>query len=191
MRLIKKHTKEELIIKQCKKNDPKAQRALFDTHAPKMLAVCSRYTKTLEEAEEVLSNGFIKVLTRIKQYNGEGSFEGWIRRIMVNESLNYIRGKQALFVEIDENKLSKQDFFVEEENFAEEELLKMIAQLPEGYRAVFNLYAIEGYNHKEIAEKLGVTESTSKTQLRRARLHLQGAIEEQEKKTLKSEASSR
>lgn len=191
MKLIKKHSKEELLIKQCKKNNPKAQRELFDAHAPKMLAVCSRYTKTLEEAEEVLSNGFIKVLTKIKQYNGEGSFEGWVRRIMVNESLNYIRGKQTLYVEIDEDKLSKEDFLIEEENFAEEELLKMIAQLPEGYRAVFNLYAIEGYNHKEVAEKLGVTESTSKTQLRRARLYLQNAIEQQEKKNLKSEASGR
>ena len=145
-----------------------------------MLLVCRRYTKSLEDAEEVLANGFIKIFKQMDQYQGKGPFEAWMRRIMVNESINFIRYQKNLFVEWTDQVASTHN----EENLGDDgvqELLHLIDELPMGYRTVFNLYAIEGYPHKEIAEMLGISESTSKSQLNRARKSLQDRILEQRK----------
>jgi len=140
-----------------------------------MLGVSRRYTRSTEEAEEILSNGFIKVFKSIDQYEGKGSFEGWIRKIIVNEAINYIRYKKNLFVETDQDWYDYGHEELNEQNDAQE-ILSLIDELPIGYKTVFNLYAIEGYPHKEIAELLGVSEGTSKSQLSKARNMLQQRI---------------
>jgi RNA polymerase sigma-70 factor (ECF subfamily) len=146
-----------------------------------MLAVCRRYTQSIEDAEEVLSNGFIKVFERIDQYRGEGALGGWIRQIMVREALNFVRYQKNLFVEADESRDLSLAHSAFKEQHEAEYLMRFIDQLPTGYQTVFNLYAIEGYGHKEIAEMLEISESTSKSQLRKARLQLQEKLEEENK----------
>jgi len=128
----------------------------------------------LQEAEDILVCGFTKVFRKIDQFKGDGSFEGWIRRIMVNESLTYIRKNKSMFLEVEIEKAEREPDYTQMHNQLEvEDLQKIIDQLPTGYKTVFNLYAIEGFSHKEIAEKLGINENTSKSQLSRARVHLQ------------------
>jgi RNA polymerase sigma-70 factor (ECF subfamily) len=128
----------------------------------------------LQEAEDILVCGFTKVFRKIDQFKGDGSFEGWIRRIMVNESLTYIRKNKSMFLEVEIEKADREPDYAQMHNQLEvEDLQKIIDQLPTGYKTVFNLYAIEGFSHKEIAEKLGINENTSKSQLSRARVHLQ------------------
>ena len=131
-----------------------------------MLGVCRRYVKNIEEAEDVMLEGFYKVLTRIDSYSGVGSFEGWIRRIMINESLMNLRKNQSLRYteEIDPGMdLAEQPVVIE--SLQAEEILALLDELPEGYRTVFNLYVVEGYKHREIAEELGISINTSKSQL--------------------------
>ena len=139
------------------------------------MAVCRRYVKTTEDAEEILSNGFVKVFNNISSFEGKGSFEGWMRRIMVNEALNFIRYKKNLFVESEDEWIENTYEDPASEDDARE-VLALIDGLPIGYRTVFNLFAIEGYPHKEIAQMLGITESTSKSQLSKARKMLQEKI---------------
>lgn len=143
-----------------------------------MLGVCYRYVHDDFEAEEIMVEGFVKVFERIDQFKLEGSFEGWIRRIMVNEALMYLRSKKRMGWEVGYDDVlyepSPQQFNTDLEV---EDLLSIIEKLPTGYRTVFNLYAIEGYSHDEIAKTLGITESTSKSQLHRARALLQQMIE--------------
>jgi RNA polymerase sigma factor (sigma-70 family) len=176
---------EEKIIAGCKNGDHRAQRQLYEKFGPTMLAVCRRYTRSLEDAEEVLSNAFIKVFDRFETYRGEGSLAGWLRSIMVRESLNFIRYQKNLFVEQDPETLREEATTDHEETEMAEALLAMIDQLPLGYRTVFNLYAIEGYSHKEIAELLGISEGTSKSQLSKARSQLQACIQDQKLIALK------
>ena len=172
-KLLRLPTTEQKLVRQCRRGDQRAQRDLYERYAPQMLSLCRRYVRSLEDAEEVLSNAFIKVFRKIDQFNGDGALGAWIRRIMVNESLNFIKYRKNLFVEVEEENHS--DFSHEnlQEEFNAEHLMAMIAELPLGYRTVFNLYAIEGYTHKEIGEKLGISENTSKSQLSKARKHLQ------------------
>lgn len=155
---------------RCKKGDRLAQKKVYELHSGKMLAVCRRYMSSLEEAEEMLSNGFIKVFTRIEQYTGEGNFEGWIRRIMVNECLTALRKKSYLHVVLDES----MDWGQQQEDHADnmdiDHLMSMMDQLPTNYRIVLNLYALEGYSHREISEKLNISETSSRAQLHRARI---------------------
>ncbi len=126
------------------------------------------------EAEDVLVKAFTKILDRIDQYKNEGSFEGWIRRVMVNESLSYLRKNKSMYVETDIEALDKEPNYEKLENHLEaQDLLNLISELPSGYRIVFNMYAIDGYSHKEIGEQLGINENTSKSQLSRARSVLQ------------------
>lgn len=126
------------------------------------------------EAEDVLVTAFTKILDKIEQYKSEGSFEGWIRRIVVNESLTYLRRNKNMYLELDlEAANYEPDYQTISDHLEAEDLLKMIGELPSGYRIVFNLYAIDGYSHKEIAEQLGISENTSKSQLSRARVYLQ------------------
>lgn len=173
---------EEALVKACQKGDPKAQRRLYEKFSTKMLGVCFRYVHDDFEAEEIMIEGFVKVFEKIHTFKMEGSFEGWIRRIMVNEALMYLRSNKKAQLETSYEQVlyepEPQQFSTSLET---EDLLKLIEALPTGYRTVFNLYAIEGFSHAEIAETLGITESTSKSQLSRARVILQNALLANEK----------
>jgi RNA polymerase sigma factor (sigma-70 family) len=166
--------KDQEWIEGCKKGDSTVQRQVFDHYSGKMYSVCCRYVKDKMEAEDVLVTAFTKVFERIHQFKSEGSFEGWIRRIMVNESLTWLRQHKFMQVETDiEAADFEPDYQMMENHLHAEDLLKLIDELPAGYKVVFNLYAIEGYSHKEISEQLGINENTSKSQLSRARVYLQ------------------
>ncbi|MDX1629534.1 MAG: sigma-70 family RNA polymerase sigma factor [Fulvivirga sp.] len=173
---------EDKLIEKCLSDNRKAQQKLYDHYAPKMLGVCIRYVKDRDQAEEIMIGGFIKVFNKLDQFKKQGSFEGWIRRIMVNECLTFIRKNKSIYLEVDiEAARATPDYSNLESNLQAEELLQMIHELPTGYQTVFNLYAIEGYSHKEIAEHLAISENTSKSQLSRARSLLQKKLLEQEK----------
>lgn len=179
---ILKPNKEEALIKGCRRQDPKSQRELYQLWASKMLGVCFRYIKDRNEAESVMVGGFLKIFEKIEQFNGEGNFESWMRRIMVNEALMYLRKYKKTFMVVDAEEAAKEVSYQNaEQQLQADDLLAMVRQLPDGYRTVFNLYAIEGYSHKEIAEQLEITESTSKSQLSRARNLLQQFIAQHEK----------
>jgi RNA polymerase sigma-70 factor (ECF subfamily) len=168
---------KELVIK-CLTNDSGAQELLYRRYASKMLGVCLRYAKNKMEAEDILQEGYIKVFKNLTSYKFEGSFEGWVRRIMVNTAINYYRASIKYVQSLDDDELNAKDIpsAVMNDQLSTKELLKVIQELPEGYRVVFNLYAIEGYSHKEIAEILEISESTSKSQLSRARVALQNKL---------------
>jgi RNA polymerase sigma factor (sigma-70 family) len=176
MFLEHKYTIDEL-VKRCKVNEHKAQELLYKQFVSKMLGVCMRYATDKMEAEDMLQNGFIKVFQKIGDYRNEGSFEGWMRRIMVHGSIEYYRKhhKMMQIVELDEAANETSVNPLATANLAAKDLLVLIQQLPPGYRIVFNLYAIEGYSHKEIAAIIGITEGASKSQLSRAR----GVLKEQ------------
>jgi len=162
---------ENDIIKGCVAGKREFQKKLYETFAGKMLYVCFRYCKNREEAEDVLQDGFIKVFKYVGTFKFEGSFEGWVRRIMVNTAIEHIRKKKQVHVFDDvENIIESPE---SELNITgklnEKELLKMVHLLPDGYRTVFNMYVIEGYSHKEIAETLGIAEGTSKSQLSKSK----------------------
>lgn len=179
-KLIRLPNTDERLAKQCKKGDRKAQRELYDMYSPIMLGVCRRYVQTVEDAEEVLSNAFMKVFRKIDQYSGEGPLGAWIRRIMVNESLNFIRYKKNLFVEIEEENHQSLSHTGVQDQMNADHLMTLVMELPMGYRTVFNLFGIEGYSHKEIGEMLGISENTSKSQLSKARKQLQQKLGETE-----------
>lgn len=167
------------LVKECVKGNTKAQRLLFDKFSRKMLGVCLRYAKSQEEAEDVLQEGFIKIFTKLSDFSNEGSLEGWIRRIMVNTALDSIR-KNTKFVndvsiDIVDYQMGISDYVVE--NLNAEDLLLLINSMPEGYKVVFNMFAIEGYSHQEIATTLGISENTSKSQFLRAKAYLRGKLE--------------
>lgn len=185
---IHKSDNELKLIKDCQKGLGKAQKDLYHRLAGKMLGLCYRYLQDKTEAEHVMIGGMVKVFEKIKQYSGEGNFEGWVRRIMVNESLMYLRknGAMSLMLDIDSMK-DELDFGSLEDTLQQEDLLKLIHELPVGYRTVFNLYAIEGYSHAEIADSMQISENTSKSQLSRARKYLQHRLKELENKELKKE----
>ena len=156
------------------------QEELYRRFSPRMYAVCLRYAGYAEEAEDILQEGFLKVFKYIGQYRFEGSFEGWIRRIVVNEALTFLRRNRSMYLETDLEQADREpDYNALGDHLEAEDLLKMIQELPTGYRIVFNLYAIDGYSHKEIAEHLGISENTSKSQLSRARTFLQKLLLEQ------------
>jgi RNA polymerase sigma-70 factor (ECF subfamily) len=166
------------LVQACKRRDRKGQEAVFKRLAGKMMAVCKRYLGTGPLAEDVFMEGFMKVFTKIDLFQEQGSFEGWVRRIMVNEALMALRKEGKMkFQETDFGYEigQKEDAYV---NLEVEELNKLIESLPLGYKTVFNLYAIEGYTHQEIAETLGIQEGTSKSQLSRARGLLQQKLNE-------------
>jgi RNA polymerase sigma-70 factor (ECF subfamily) len=166
---------DESLIKACAKGDELAQKRLFNQLSPQMYGVCLRYAVDEHQAMDMLQDGFVKVFQGLDSYGFGGSFEGWVRRIVVNTCLDTLRRekKHRNQQEIDDDLLSEGADEEITTNINAEELLKLVQKLPEGYRMVFNMYVIEGYPHKEIAETLGITESTSKTQLRKAKLQLQ------------------
>ena len=163
------------IIKRCRQGDRRAQEAIYNLLAGKMFAICLRYCANYEDARDLLHDGFVTIFTKIEKFNNVGSFEGWVRRIFVNQAIEWYRNRSKVsMVECsDEN----ERFFVEYDNddemgiygLTEVELLSMVDHLPQQYKIVFNLYAIEGLSHREIAGKLGITESTSRSNLLRAR----------------------
>ncbi len=167
------------IINECASGNARAQEKLYRMFAPKMFGVCLRYAKDRSEAEDNLHDGFIKVFSNIKSFRHEGSFEGWMRKIMVNVSLGRLREKQVLYTVED---IGEYDTAQDTSNILEQleanELLKLIEELPPGYRAVFNLYVIEDMSHKEISETLGLSVGTSKSNLARARDILKRKVNE-------------
>lgn len=165
---------EDILVKKCIEGDNRAQKRLFDLFAPKLFGVCLRYMKDHDLAQDTLQDGFVKIFTKLSDYNGKGSFEGWMRRITVNTCLDQLRKDQKLKVNTpidDVSFLVKDNHWIEEELTAKD-LLKLVESLPDGYRVVFNMFAIEGYSHKEIAEQLNISENTSKSQFSRAKSHL-------------------
>ena len=178
----KKHldTQEKDWIEEAKKGDRRAQKAIYDLLAAKMFAVCLRYMGDRDSAEDILQDGFVTLFSKIDSFTGAGSFEGWARRIFVNTALMSLRKKDALKNSEDVQSAwgISSDAPTAIEEIGYDELMKMIAALPPGFRTVFNMYVIEGYSHKEIAEALGISETTSRSQLQRARTLLQSKIKE-------------
>jgi RNA polymerase sigma factor (sigma-70 family) len=172
---------EDELIRGCLRHDRAAQQTLYDLYSRKMYAICLRYVRNPMEAEDVLVTAFTKIFQKIDQFKFEGSFEGWIRRIMVNDALSHLRKNRSMYLETDLEEADREpDYEQLSDHLEAEDLLKMIQQLPPGYRVVFNMYAIDGYTHKEIAEHLGINENTSKSQLSRARTYLQKILAAQE-----------
>lgn len=167
------------LVIECVKGDSRAQRMLFERFSKKMLGVCMRYAKSTEQAEDVLQDGFIKVFSKLNDFKHDGSLEGWIRRIMVNTSLDQIRKENKLLgnISLDNVDYKLQDNAFVLENLAAKDLMKMVQSMPVGYKVVFNMFAIEGYSHKEISEHLGISENTSKSQYSRARAYLRERLE--------------
>ena len=167
------------LVIECVKGNSRAQRVLFERFSQKMLGVCMRYAKCTEQAEDVLQDGFIKVFSKLNDFKHDGSLEGWIRRIMVNTSLDQIRKENKLLgntsIDSVDYKLQNNAFVLE--NLAAKDLMKMVQSMPVGYKVVFNMFAIEGYSHKEISEHLGISENTSKSQYSRARAYLRARLE--------------
>ena len=167
------------VIEQCKNGDRLAQKAVYDALSSKMFAVCLRYMGgDREAAADILQDGFVTLYTKLDSYSGEGSFEGWARKIFVNTALMSLRKKDILrqSEEVDVVRSLAADSPTPIQNMSYRELNAMIAELPPGFRTVFNMYVIEGYSHKEIAEELGISETTSRSQLQRARTMLQNRI---------------
>lgn len=177
-------TEKELII-SCKKGDRKAQKDLFNRFASKMYVLCLRYARHRLEAEDIMQDAFIKVFKNLDQFQFKGSFEGWVKRIMINTALkNYQKSsfqKEEIGIHDSYNESSSAKAY---SNLGQQELLKLINDLPNGYKLVFNLYAIEGFKHKEIAKMLQIDEGTSRSQLLKARKALQQKIIELEKISL-------
>jgi RNA polymerase sigma factor (sigma-70 family) len=162
----------EKVIEGCIKNKRKAQIELYNQYAPMLLAVCVRYVADKSEAEDILQEGFFKILKNIKEYTGKGHFENWMKKIVVNTAITHFHREKKHYYhdEIETVQDYKLQFTLSpDKEFEGQELFELLARMPEGYRIIFNLYAIEGYKHKEIAEQLNIDESTSKTQYLRAK----------------------
>lgn len=170
---------DDEIIEGCLRNDRKMQKALYDKYASRMFAVCLRYAKDRDDAADILQDGFLKVFTKMNQFSREHSFEGWIRRVMTNTAItHYYQNKKNNEQEnIDDiNETDIADFDFKDVEFSNEELMGAIQSLPDTYRIVFNMFAIEGYKHKEISEMLHIEVSTVKTQYHRAKKMIQNKL---------------
>lgn len=173
---------EQDLIRACAKGDRLAQRELYNKYSRMMYAVCMRYAKSDEEAQDVLQESFIKVFKSIDKFRGDSRLVYWIKRIVVNTALNHQRDKMKMLPMVDVESIADSidyDQFIS--SFGLDELLGMIQQLPTGCRVVFNLFAVEGYSHKEIGIRLGISEGTSKSQYSRAKKLLQSKIEDEQK----------
>lgn len=168
------------LIEGCKSGNRLSQKALYDALSRKMFAVCLRYMGDRDAAEDVLQDGFVTLFSKLESFSGAGSFEGWARKIFVNTALMSLRRKDVLrgTEEVDAAYGVSSDSPTAVQQIGYGELMKLVSELPPGFRTVFNMYVIEGYSHKEIAEALGISEVTSRTQLQRARTLLQGKIKE-------------
>lgn len=166
---------EQELIDKCLANDPFAQELLYRRYASKMYGICLRYVRQKEEANDVLQDSFVRVFLNLKYYRGDGSFEGWIRRIVVNTAINHYKSNLKFMRDLNIDDVRPGNHIDNEalSRISTEELLQLIQKLPDGFRMVFNLFVIEGYDHKEIGHMLGISESTSKSQLHRAKAALQ------------------
>ena len=179
MKVIQLYKNEPKLIKRAIDNNREAQHILYELHSPKMLSVCRYYIKDVQHAEEVMLNGFFKVFSNLKSFKSEGSFEGWIRRIMVRESISFLRQKKNIefpvedVIEVSDNTSNNIQTEIDVD-----QIQQLIDALPEGYKMVFVMYAIEGYKHQEIAEMLNISLGTSKSQLFKARKMLQQKMNE-------------
>lgn len=173
---------EKELLSACVKKDRRAQRVLYELYSPKMLTVCIRYVGEKERAMDTLHDGFITVFEKIGSYNGTGSFEGWLRRIFANTALMALRKGDVLKFSEELSDVAK-EFTADSDTLSginSKELLRLIASMPVGFRTVFNMYSIEGYNHQEIAKELKISEGSSRSQLSRARVWLQEKIKREE-----------
>ena len=178
LKVIQLYKNENKLIQKAIKNNRKAQNVLYELHAPKMLSVCRYYIRDVHFAEEVMLNGFLKVFSNLKKFKKEGSFEGWIRKIMVRESISFLRQQKNIEFTVEEVDIKSNFSITINTKFEAEEIQQLIDDLPEGYRIVFNMSVIEGYKHHEIAKILNISEGTSKSQLFKARKLLQQKIKE-------------
>jgi RNA polymerase sigma factor (sigma-70 family) len=171
------NTPERDLIKGCLEGDRRMQEELYRRFSPRMYAVCLRYAGNAEEAEDILQEGFVKVFKKLGSFRSEGSFEGWVRRVFVNTAIEHFRRKRYLMpvTEKEENTIEGKYTSVLDE-LAEKDILSLVQELSPGYRTVFNMYVVEGYTHKEIADMLGISEGTSKSQLSRAKVILQDMV---------------
>ncbi len=168
---------ESDLITGCIEGDRRMQEELYRRFSPRMYSVCLRYAGNAEEAEDILQEGFIKIFKKLSSFRGDGSFEGWIRRIFVNTAIEHFRRKRYLqpVTEKEENTIEGK-FLSVLDNLAEKDILDLVRKLSPGYRTVFNMYVVEGYTHKEIGDILGISEGTSKSQLSRAKVILQDMV---------------
>jgi len=169
------HLTDEEIIRGCLRRKRKAQKALFEKYHPELMGICLRYAKSRPEAEDILLMGFSRIYKKMKQFSGQGSLEAWMKRIVVNVAIDNFRKNLKFYYNKDIDEIQDDSIPTDEipDTFSVEEILKTVQELAPGYRLVFNLFAIEGYPHKDIAEMLGISESTSKSQLLKARKKLQ------------------
>lgn len=169
---------EKELIARCKRGDRAAQKFLFDKYSPKMFGVCKRYLRNVEDAEDVLVEGLFKVMTKLDKYTHKGSFEGWIRRVLVNECLMFLRKKHNFQLTVEVSNIDIKTQASVEDDLAAQDILRLLDMLPTGYRTVFNMYVLEGYKHKEIAETLGISINTSKSQLLLAKKRMQKLVKD-------------
>ena len=176
LKIIQFFNNEEKLIKKAIQNNREAQQRLYNIHAPKMLSVCRYYIKDIHYAEEAMLNGFLKVFTNLNKFNYEGSFEGWIRKIMIRESISFLRNQKNIEFPNEDIEFKNESVNNVYSEMDVAEIQYLIDALPDGYRMVFVMYAIEGYKHQEIATLLNISEGTSKSQLFKARKILQQKI---------------
>jgi len=174
---------DQSLISACKRGESWAQKQIYENYASAMLSICLRYSSEKETARDLLHDGFFTVFTKIHTYSGQGSFPNWMKKIFVNTSLEYVRNyKERIYLEVDSQEIShlpdNETTIIEQ--LSADELFTLIIKLPDGYRTVFNLYAIEGYSHVEIAQMFNIHENTSRSQYMRARRLLQEMISERE-----------
>lgn len=165
-------------IQGCKRRDRIVQKQLYEKYSARYFGVCKRYLKNVELAEDVLVKGFLKIFDHIDSFEGKGNFEGWMQRIFINECLMELRKKQDFTIYLETSNIQPQKEASALENLYEQDILKLLDFLPTGCRTVFNLYVIEGYKHNEIAEQLGISEGTSKSQLNLAKEKLKVLLNE-------------
>ena len=168
----------ERLIEKCIKQDAQAQSQLYKQYASKLFSLCLKYSKNYAEAEDNLHDAFITVFSKIDQYNNKGSFEGWLKRIAINTSLQRYRENVGVFDIINEENIPDVEVSIDDESLSLDFLLKIIQELPDRYRLVFNLYVLDGYSHVEISELINISTGTSKSNLARARLILKEKIED-------------
>ena len=179
MKIISIYKNEKQLIKKATVGNREAQKRIYEKHAPKMLGVCRQYIKDLQFAEDVMLGGFLKVFKKLDSFKFNGSFEGWIRRIMIRESISYVRKQQFVVYDDELYERNEAETNIISTDMDIEHLQMLIDALPEGYKMVFVLYVVEGYKHQEIADILQISLSTSKSQLYKARKMLQEKLKQQ------------
>lgn len=176
---------EAELVKACLEGNSEARRALYDRYSSKLWVVCLRFARNRMIAQDLFQEGFIRIFENLSSYQGQGSFEGWLRRIMVNTSINYYKKHKRHLSDQDSNDTVPERWYDSDviDTLSADELLEMVQSLPDSHRVVFNLFVLEGYSHKEIADLLGITENTSKSRMFRSRLMLQEIMERNNKES--------